>query len=300
MTKISRSNFTSGIVALGDLLRTRSRVVHTEKWQGTDISAKPEMATHELLDVSLTVPIWTEALATLQADIKPNLPWADDHFLERVCGMPLNPGETWRSWPYAHSADKFRKNEMFDHNYMERYWPKFARMTEGGKLLFQDGEVYRPEEIAELGEDDPMPCPLTTKKNSHCGIGLMDYGDLSDVIDLLYEQPLTRQAYMPIWHPDDTGVRHGGRVPCTLGYHFIVRQSKLHIIYPIRSCDFVRHFRDDVYLTVRLVLWVLGKLRERDAKWLEVMPGQFTMHITSLHCFRNDWRLLFGDAPVPA
>lgn len=226
-------------------------VVHPQKWQSVDVSDKPEMATHEILNHSFKVPVYTEDLEVLKKDIGPNLPWADDHFLERVGGFPINPGVQWANWPYAHSANKFRDEKgEFSHTYMERIWTK----------------------------------PLY-------GIRF-DYGNLSDVVKLLSQQPLTRQAFLPIWFPEDTGVTEYQRVPCTLGYHFIQRFDHLHVVYYIRSCDYVRHFRDDIYLTVRLLLWVIEELRGRGQSMLT--PGIFTMHITSLHAFRNDverwWR----------
>ena len=115
-----------------------------------------------------------------------------------------------------------------------------------------------------------------------------DYGDLGDIIKLLADQPLTRQAYLPVWFPEDTGALHGGRLPCTLGYQFIMRDGRFHIIYPIRSCDFVRHFRDDIYMTVRLLQWVKERAAELNSVWDEVRLGTYTMHITSLHCFVQD------------
>jgi thymidylate synthase len=141
---------------------------------------------------------------------------------------------------------------------MERFWPKYANQ--------------------ELKRVVPRP---------HQGIRY-SYGDLNDIISHLAKHPLSRQAYLPIWFPEDTGVHHGERVPCTLGYHFIQRDGYLHTIYYIRSCDVVRHFQDDIYLAVRLTIWLLEKLREVDPEWKKVLPGFFTMHITSLHAFKND------------
>jgi thymidylate synthase len=83
-----------------------------------------------------------------------------------------------------------------------------------------------------------------------------EYGDLDDVVNLLYEHPFTRQATFPIFFPEDTGAVHGGRIPCTLHYHFLRRGDSLHLWYAIRSCDAVRHFRDDVYMATRLCQWV--------------------------------------------
>jgi hypothetical protein len=235
------------------------------------------MRMREVLNVSFQVSTsWIENLTKYRGDIKPNLPWADDHFLERVSGQPLNPGEQWKNWPYALSADKFRTEGggKFSHTYMERYWPKDA----------------------ESHWDRPV--------GPRMGIRY-PYGDLNDVVSHLLGDTSTRQAYLPVWFPEDTGVVHGERVPCTLGYHFIQRNGYFHATYYIRSCDFVRHFRDDLYLTVRLWLWVLDQLREREAEvakrtgdahqfWHQIRLGMFTFHCVSLHCFVHDWNKLYG------
>lgn len=269
------TNFSRAIDECGQALRDYSTLVHTEKWQGMAISTKPEMATYEVLNHSFKAMIQTESLESLAADIKPNLPWADDHFLERVGGQPLNPGVQWANWPYNRSADRFRTegNQQFSHTYMERFWPKFAGQTDGGII---------PDDF------------IQSMSKSNMGYRYL-YGDLADVARQLALEPLTRQAFLPIWFPEDTGVLHGGRVPCTLGYHFIMRGGFLHVVYYLRSCDFVRHFRDDIYLAVRLLLWVLNEARRINPdEWANVQPGLYTMHMTSLHIFKNDYRALFG------
>jgi thymidylate synthase len=119
-----------------------------------------------------------------------------------------------------------------------------------------------------------------------------NYGNLRDVVDLLAKEPLTRQAYLPVWFPEDTGAT-GRRVPCSLGYHFIQRSGFFHIVYYIRSCDFTRHFRDDIYLTYRLWDWVLRELQKEHSFWKTVELGMFTMHISSLHMFINDYNIHF-------
>lgn len=253
-------DFTTAIKSTQDRMENSSHEIHTEKWQSTDISKKPEAEMREVINVIFQV-LTQPNLETYRLDIKPNLPWADNHFeQERVSGEPINPGQTWKDWPYSNSADKFRtEDDKFSHTYAERYWPKRAS-----------------DEAAWL-----------------CGIRYK-YGDLSDVVTLLEEQPQTRQAYLPVWFPEDTGVVHGERVPCTLGYHFMMRKGYFHVAYFIRSCDFVRHFRDDLYLTMRLHLWVLDRLRERDPEtWATVKPGIFTFWAGSLHMFVNDYRKMF-------
>jgi hypothetical protein len=252
--------------------------IHPARWQGIDISQRPEAEMVELLNVNLEVDL--RGIARLdhwRAEIRPNLPWADDHFAERVSGRPLNPPPSWAWWPWNKSAAGFRNGEKFNHTYPERYWPRYA------------GEDIR----------DVKGLP---KLNANYGIR-GEYGDLNDVVALLRKDPLTRQAYLPIFFPEDTGVGDGGRKPCTLGYQFIVRPNAgrhdLHVFYPMRSCDLLRHFRDDCYLTVRLALWVLERLSEYtddEFNWNNVSLGTFTMFITSLHCFIGDYRLMQHEA----
>lgn len=260
----------------------RSYLVHTEKWQGLDISKKPEMATHEIRHLFIRIPLdGEERLHEYQRDIAPNLPWADDHFTERVCGFPINPGVQWSKWPYAHSASKFLNEEgQFNHNYMERYWPKHAGAF---------GSMRTADEFKSLLQAKSSVSSFINTGINH------PYGDLVDVVAQLQREPQTRQAILPIFFPEDTGATHGGRVPCSLSYQFMMRDGKLDVTYVIRSCDYLRHFRDDVYMTVRLLLWVLAKLRELDPSWKRVVPGEYIMLITSLHLFRNDFNKMFGE-----
>lgn len=250
-------------------------VLHTEKWQSTKIKDNPAAKMVEILHHSFLVDMKNMSLSKMSRQVRPNLPWADKHFQERVCGEPLNPGVEWANWPWGNSADGHREPDgTFNHNYMERYWPKYAGMTEGGNIDFD------------------LVGFSTNKGIRH------EYGDLNDLVLLLAKEPDTRQAYMPIWFPEDTGVTHSGRKPCSIGYHFIMRDGHLDITYQIRSCDYAKHFRDDIYLTIRLLHWVLEKLKKiAPEKWDKVVPGSFIMHTTSLHIFINDYIKLFGRTP---
>jgi thymidylate synthase len=277
------------LTAIGVAMEHLSYPVHSDKWQGVDISKKPEMAMYELLNWTFQVPITHDIarLPQLRQDVRPNLPWADDHFeQDRVSGHPINPGETWKTWPWGNSADKFRdaNDGQFNHSYAERYWPKFAgeKANDGGKrpLLPGDADWLDVYEVMK----------------PHRGIRY-EYADLDDLVKHLLDDPLSRQAYMPVWFPEDGS--HNDRKPCSIGYHFILRNGYFHIVYQLRSCDFYRHFRDDIYLTVRLQLWILDRLQRESTEgsiWKRSSPGMYTMHITSLHLFKNDYRSIFGHA----
>lgn len=230
------------------------------KWQS--ISIDNSMQTHELMNVSFTVDVEPYNELALSQATKANIPWARDHFLERVSGKPLNPGQQWLNWPWSNRADKFRDSRgQFSHTYMERIWPKYAGLTEGGQL-----EEHH----------------ILTEYQGRIGIRY-SYGDLNDVVNHLQQDKESRQAFLPIWFPEDTGIIHGERVPCTLGYLFLIRENRLHMVYYLRSCDFIRHFGDDCYLSVRLQEWVRGRVDPT------LRLGTFTAHIASMHVFRNDF-----------
>lgn len=216
----------------------------------------PMWVTRELLNCSfqMKIPRTREALV---AEVQPSLPWAEAHFAERVSGIPHNPPPSHTLWPYGQKSNaEHLTHGKFSHTYPERMWPKDAlRATHGDAI----GIRFRA-------------------------------GDLQDLVRLLIDHPNTRQAYLPIWFPEDlTAANRGERVPCTLGYHFLAREGRLNLTYFIRSCDLVRFFRDDVYMACRLAQWVVGKIHDHH-KPIDpgLKPGNLTMHIVSLHCFEGD------------
>ena len=223
-------------------------------WQGTDKFKDLDM--YVLRDVTLKQQVAFDK-ETLGYQTKADLPWAEDHFQERIGGKPTNPGETYKYWPYHKNLDNSEfKEETFSHTYQERFWPKEAKLK--GLNLVQ-------------------------------GIRF-DYGDYDDVVKQLGENPLTRQAYLPIFFPEDTGAKNNIRVPCTLGYLFEIIDGKLNITYYIRSCDIFRHFRNDVYLAGRLIQHTQCLLYNNYNLKLE--PGILNMKIANLHLFINDAYLL--------
>jgi hypothetical protein len=250
-------------------------VVHTGEWQTIKTEGSPMHATHELEDVSLVWDQIPEDLNTIIPAI--DLVWANEHFRERVSGQPLNPAPSHVRWPYAVQGNAMHTDAdaRFDHTYPERFWPKHAGhdhsdlgdwWTDGGRLL----ELYQ--------------CGGTP------GIRF-NYGDLSEVVDLLVRSPLTRQAFLPVWFPEDTGARYEQRVPCTIGYHFMQRSGLLSCRYYLRSCDLYRHMSNDVFFAAILTKWITDQVwertRDRDQK-VSMRPGGLVMHISSLHAFKGD------------
>jgi hypothetical protein len=252
---ITYQSFDFGTIYTGLAQQLRQApLVEVGEWQAIRDKDIPQTHTREIEDVIFSWPI-PNSVSALKALVHPNLPWAEDHFLERVSGVPYNPPPSHEWWPYAQkSNDQHRKEEIFSHTYPERFWPKKA-----GRFALHH----------EMGPQGVR----------------YSYGDLDDVVRLLQESTYTRQAYLPVWFPEDTGAVHGERVPCSLGYHFMVRNGRISCRYFIRSCDFLRHFRDDVYLAARLTQWIGDRLEG-------IKPGNLTMVIGSLHVFDGEHELL--------
>ncbi|QDP45214.1 thymidylate synthase [Gordonia phage Mayweather] len=245
--------------------------VDRSSWQ----SGAAPSPVYELDDVVLcgrVNPSPTEWQTSTGADI----PWAETHFQERVSGQPLNPAPSYIDWPW-HSEkykeeykgvgwkNRYNRQSPFDHTYPERMWPKEARPDFYGAIMH--------------------------------GIRF-DYGDLQDVVNLLVKDPFTRQAYLPIWFPEDTGSTAGQRVPCTLGYHFIRKGAHLDMKYFIRSCDITRHFHNDVYMAGRLLHWVAAAVQDEGDTYGAPYVGNLTMFISNLHMFTADaWRYNQDGSP---
>jgi len=260
------SNFDEAVRYANNQLDLYGNDINPGTWQGVTTVGKPDMTTKELMNLTIEVPM-NERLDLIADQIGPNLPWADDHFEERVSGVPSNPGDEYKNWPWWRGQDdaSMDVSGVFTHTYQERFWPKRANARN------------RPHAHNRI--------PIW-------GIRYQ-WGDLNDVVDLLAREPLTRQATFPIFFPEDTGAVHRGRVPCTLHYHFMRRNGMLHCWYPIRSCDAVRHFRDDLYLATRLVHWVLEQLVTRDfdhaaTAWHDTIPGHLFFTAYSFHMHYGD------------
>lgn len=242
-----------------------STTIDRRSWQTLNVEGSAPHRTFELRNVSLfyTIP---EDIFALQDDVKPDLPWAEAHFEERVSAQPLNPPPSFVQWPHHNGdANLHVTDQVFSHTYPERFWPKFANM---GNTRPNGRQVYVP----------------------HNGVRY-EYGDLGNVISQLIHNPMTRQAVLPVWFPEDTGAIDR-RVPCTLSYHFMADEDyRLSMWYSMRACDIIRHFHNDVYMAARLLQWVCREYNRLGLEGPEgtfMTPGEVNMTISSLHMFKAD------------
>ena len=236
--QIQGRNIAEAIQASLRALECYGEVSVTKSWQGRN---DVDFSFLELINLSLKFPM-SNNLAELERLSKPTMPWAEDHFRERVSGQPLNPPPSHKQW-LTKTEDYLSDSKKFSHSYPERLWPK--GLTKGIRF---------------------------------------DTADLHDAVKLLKANPTTRQCFVPIYFPEDlTAALQNERVPCTIGWHFIIRQNQVHVFYPMRACDALRHFHNDLYFANRLAIWI------KDQAGLdEVEMGHMHFSCTSFHCFVND------------
>jgi len=107
-----------------------------------------------------------------------------------------------------------------------------------------------------------------------------------NVMQRMCEDRDSRQLFISMWDFSDS-TKLGGisRIPCSLGYLLQVRKNKLNMTYLMRSCDFVTHFRNDI--------WLSAQLQEYLANTAGFDIGTFTHWIGSLHIFKKDGEGVF-------
>lgn len=250
------ATFKRSYTYLREQMMARGMPVDTGQWQSQD--DVPMTQTRELTFVRFDLDVPSTAIE-LAADVEPNLPWAEDHFLERVSGFAYNPPPSAASWPFAQAGHEDHTDDhgRFSHTYPERLWPYGMNPSAPNDYL-----ALTLHNTAAIGE----------------------LGDLDNLVRLLQDHRHTRQAFIPIWWPCDGMMAGALRVPCTIGYHFMIRDDRLHCHYFMRSCDMLRHLRDDIYMAGRLMQWISEQLPH-------TTPGRLTMNCTSMHVFEGDMQL---------
>lgn len=133
----------------GELLRNlRIRLMNegytikTDSWQGSD---NPPVFLELLQQYGECYMLPDEE--SLVADVKPMVPWAQQHFAERVQGFPTNPDPSHTNWLKGNEGFKMDE-EKFSHTYSERLWPH--SLYEG--IRFPVGDLNT---VVEILKKDP-------------------------------------------------------------------------------------------------------------------------------------------------
>jgi thymidylate synthase len=121
--------------------------------------------------------------------------------------------------------------------------------------------------------------------------GRLNYTEnLALIIKELAANPDTRQTWLPIFWPEDVRkMRSDQRIPCSLGYHFMIREGQLNLTYIQRSADLAQHFGNDVMLAWLMMEYVTNQLL---LLGVDIKIGYLTHHVFSLHTYKKDWNKL--------
>ncbi len=109
-----------------------------------------------------------------------------------------------------------------------------------------------------------------------CWQGPFGKNDLTDVIDLLREQPSTKRALLTF--VDLTGMK----VPCINAIHFLIRQGRLDLSYFARGQDIFLKFCADA-----ICVHDFGTIV---SEALNIRIGSITGTISSAHIYRKDFK----------
>lgn len=222
-------------------------VVRPATMQDKYVKGNPDYETKELQNYSYCL------LNARSQDI-PGVtqPWADAEFKERVT-------DPWERYP---DGEPLIESISL---------PNFINPGEAWKL--------REEVWSEYMHDGKLAYTYNEL--------LWNNDQLTKIMNRLKEDPDSRQLWISLWNPNKDPDFLGGvsRVPCSLGYGLQVRDGKLNLHYVMRSCDFVTHFRNDVYLAIKFLEWVAEKTG--------YPVGDFTHTMFSCHVYNKDIQGVF-------
>ena len=100
-----------------------------------------------------------------------------------------------------------------------------------------------------------------------------------EIRKMLDDHPQSRQALLPIFSPEDLGVKTKD-LPCTSSLQFFVRKRRLHMTVYMRS--------NDVFLGMPPDVFCFTMLQELMARSLGLELGNYTHMVGSLHLYEVD------------
>ena len=109
------------------------------------------------------------------------------------------------------------------------------------------------------------------------------------IINELETDPESRRAVISIYDNSHKKVNKLDH-PCSMYVQFLVRDYKLHMIWNMRSCDFIFGLCNDMFCAAMILQLMTNELRESD---LNVGCGTVSFNIGSLHCYERHWKMMF-------
>ena len=244
--------------AFGEIARDlREMGIHVENKMMQDKGGS--FPTMELYNYGFTV------LEPKLRHLKITRDWCDAEWQDRYAGIMgdgLNPGTSW-----------IKRSD--DHMIWADYLEVGGTPLPNGVLPDEHKEQNREPHDADNIDWEPELFAYTYSERFAMNQQVLR------IIRELRRNPLSRQLYVSLWDPNHDCERLGRRrVPCSLGWHFLYRNDELAITYTMRSCDFVTHFHNDCWLSLKLLRLV--------AAAANIPAGRFSIFINSFHVYRKD------------
>lgn len=163
------------------------------------------------------------------------------------------------------------------------FWEKHKYMMAEWLEAELRARLFPESHLAKLNETK-HPALLSTLEGNWPAYTYTErlLGMKDSILTALEENTDSRRAFWPIYRLEDA-VRASAptRIPCSLGYQFLIRQTRggprLILYYLSRSVDFDTFFLSD--------LWLAFKVQEYVGDLLNQQAGQFFHTIISLHSF---------------
>lgn len=119
-------------------------------------------------------------------------------------------------------------------------------------------------------------------------------GMVPSVTSTLINNPDSRRAYWSIFQPlDGQRAMLPTRIPCSLGYHFLIREvpghgARLHVTYVQRSADFDSFWLSDLWFASQMQYLIWSSIRNNTASSeAQLCLGQISHIILSFHTFNT-------------
>lgn len=103
------------------------------------------------------------------------------------------------------------------------------------------------------------------------------------IINQIKDESSSRRLLIPIYDPsiDLKAELEHKRIPCSMYYQLLIRNDRIHLIYNMRSCDYITHFMYDVILACKLIPLICYAVPR-------YRPGNFYHVIGSFHEFERN------------
>lgn len=212
-----------------------------------------------------------EVIPTLKAEIELN---GDVFSVNRINSVDTNKlckellGFQFRILDWSDREETLRINGLnklfLDHDFRDRI--TYPGVNPGVAVKFDTSGVLKPY----LDPEGLLSYTYSERMSYQYG----------RIITILQDKPYTRQAFISVWDAyDDINKLETERVPCSIGYQFILRDSKLNMIYTMRSLEVSICLGNDMYTASKLLEYIASKVG--------VDTGFIQFNIGSMHIFNS-------------